>query len=60
MDKQILVRAWIDDAGMVRSANKIEELSNTDFGLLILEIERSLNQFKNQYFSQGVATKRVG
>lgn len=58
MEKRINVTAFIDKDGMVRSANQQGDLNLPELGLLILEIERSLNQLKSEYFSQVTSTKK--
>ena len=56
--KDIKIRAWIDPNGIVRSINSRQNITAQELGLLILEIERSLNQFKTEYFSKVISQRR--
>ncbi len=55
MEKDIKIRTWVDEQGIIRCVSAKGKLTISEMGSLILEIERTLNKFKEEYFSFGVS-----
>lgn len=50
---QIILKAWIEESGQVKSAFKQESMEKHEMAMLILEFENMINILKQKFLNDG-------